>query len=48
MIFIPFKQDRYNALVGLLMIVIALLFVLYMGHSLVQATRSFWDAFMVG
>ena len=47
MVFIPFKQERHNAMVGFLMIVIALLFVLYRGYSLVQSTRSFWDAFVI-
>ena len=47
MVFIPLKQEKYNAMIGFLMIVIALLFVLYMGYSLVQSTRSFWDAFVI-
>ena len=47
MVFIPFKQEKQNAVVGVLMIVIALLFVFYMGYSLVQATRSFWETFLL-
>ena len=39
MVSVQFKQERHNALVSFLMIVIAVLFLLYMGSSLVNSTR---------
>lgn len=45
MVSIGFEQERHNALVSFLMIVIALLFLLYMGSSLVHSTRTFWDGY---
>ena len=45
MVSVEFKQEKYNALVSFLMIVIALLFLLYMGSSLVHSTKVFWDSY---
>lgn len=36
MVSVQFKQEKHNALVSFLMIVIAVLFLLYMGSSLVN------------
>lgn len=43
MVSVEYKQEKYNALVSLLMIVIAVLFLLYMGSSLVHSTKTFWE-----
>ena len=43
MVSVQFKQEKHNALVSFLMIVIAVLFLLYMGSSLVNSTRTFWE-----
>ena len=43
MVSVQFKQEKHNALVSFLMIVIAVLFLLYMGSSLVHSTRTFWE-----
>ncbi len=43
MVSVEFKQEKYNAWVSLLMIIIAVLFLLYMGSSLVDSTREFWS-----
>lgn len=43
MISIDLKQEKLNAFISFLMIVIALLFLLYMGSSLVHSTKIFWN-----
>lgn len=43
MVSIQIKKERHNAFVSFLMIIIAILFLLYMGSSLVHATRDFWE-----
>ena len=43
MVSVELKQEKYNALIGFLMIVVALLFLLYMGSSLVHSTKTFWE-----
>jgi len=43
MVSVEFKLERYNAFVSFLMIVIAVMFLLYMGSSLVHATKNFWN-----
>ena len=48
MVFVPFKQGKQNVVIGFLMLIIALSFVLYMGYSLVRATRAFWETFIIG
>ena len=40
MVSVELKQEKHNALVSFLMIVIAALFLLYMGSSLVHSTKS--------
>ena len=45
MVSVQFKQERHNALVSFLMIVIAVLFLLYMGSSLVNSTGLFGKLF---
>lgn len=40
-----FRQQRRNALIGFVMIVIAVLFLLYMGTSLVHDTQTFWHSY---
>lgn len=47
MVSIEFKQEKHNALVSFLMIVIAVLFLLYMGSSLVHSTKAFWDSYSI-
>lgn len=42
MVSVEFKPEKHNVCIGLLMIVIAILFLLYMGSSLVDSTREFW------
>lgn len=48
MVSVQFKQEKHNALVSFLMIVIAVLFLLYMGSSLVHSTRTFWANYSIG
>ncbi len=47
MISVELKQEKHNALVSFLMIVIALLFLLYMGSSLVHSTQTFWRKYAI-
>ena len=47
MVSVQFKQEKQNALVSFLMIVIAVLFLLYMGSSLVHSTRTFWENYSI-
>ena len=47
MVSIDLKQERLNAFVSFLMIVIALLFLLYMGSSLVRSTKTFWESYSI-
>ncbi|WP_294620257.1 hypothetical protein [uncultured Bacteroides sp.] len=47
MVSVQFTQEKHNALVGFLMIVLAVLFLLYMGSSLVHSTRSFWENYSI-
>ena len=46
MVSVQFKQEKH-ALVSFLMIVIAVLFLLYMGSSLVNSTRTFWENYSI-
>ncbi len=39
------EDERQNGWVALVMAVIALLFILYMGSSLVTSTREFWTIY---
>ena len=47
MVSVQFKQEKHNALVSFMMIVIAVLFLLYMGSSLVHSTRTFWANYSI-
>lgn len=47
MVSVQFKQEKHNVLVSFLMIVIAVLFLLYMGSSLVHSTRTFWENYSI-
>lgn len=47
MVSIEYKQERYNALIGFLMIIIAVLFLIYMGSSLVHSTKVFWEQYSI-
>ena len=42
MVSVQFKQEKHNALVSFLMIVL-----LYMGSSLVHSTRTFWANYSI-
>ncbi|MDE6348945.1 MAG: hypothetical protein K2L60_09920 [Bacteroides sp.] len=44
MVSVELKQEKHNAVVSFLMIVIATLFLLYMGSSLVRSTKMFWES----
>lgn len=48
MVSVELKQEKHNALVSFLMIVIAVLFLLYMGSSLVHSTKAFWENYSIG
>lgn len=47
MVSIELKQEKHNALVSILMIVIAVLFLIYMGSSLVHSTKVFWENYSI-
>ncbi|MGI6794808.1 hypothetical protein ACMYZ5_10975 [Bacteroides sp. KG68] len=47
MVSVEIKQEKHNALVSFLMIVIAILFLLYMGSSLVHSTKAFWENYPI-
>lgn len=47
MVSVQFKQEKQNALIGFLMIVIAVLFLIYMGSSLVHSTKMFWENYSI-
>lgn len=47
MVSVELKQEKHNALVSFLMIVIAVLFLLYMGSSLVHSTKAFWENYSI-
>lgn len=44
MVSVEYKQEKHNVMVSFLMIVIAALFLLYMGSSLVHSTKAFWES----
>ncbi len=41
---VDYKKEKFGVAVAFLMFVIALLFVYFMGSSLVHSTRSFWES----
>ena len=47
MVSVELNQEKHNALVSFLMIVIAALFLFYMGSSLVHSTIAFWENYSI-
>lgn len=47
MLSVGFTQEKYNAAIGILMIVLSALFLLYMGSSLVHSTKVFWENYSI-
>lgn len=46
MVSIQYNQNLYNAIIGIVMLVIAILFLLYMGDSMLDSTREFRDSYI--
>ena len=46
MVSIQYNQNLYNAIIGIVMLVIAILFILYMGDAMVDSTREFRNSYM--
>lgn len=46
MVSIQYNQHLHNAIIGIVMLVIAILFILYMGDSMVDSTREFRNSYM--
>lgn len=42
MLSVDYNQEMRNALIGFVMFIIAVLFLLYMGSTMVQSTHSFF------
>ena len=42
MVSVDFNEEKHNALIGLIMIILAIVFLLYMGSSLVEATHELY------
>lgn len=40
------NQNLHNAFIGIVMLVIAILFILYMGDSMVNSTREFRSSYI--
>ncbi len=43
MVSIPLNENRHNLLIGVIMVILAVLFLLYMGSSMVRSTKAFWE-----
>lgn len=43
MVSIQLNENRHNLLIGVIMAVVAVLFLLYMGSSMVRSTKAFWE-----
>ncbi len=43
MITVLFRHKRFYITVGIVMIVIAILFILYLGSSMLRSTATFWQ-----
>ena len=43
MIFIQLNYIRHKLLIGVLMLIVAILFLLYMGSDMVSSTKAFWS-----
>ena len=46
MVSIQYNQNLHNAIIGIVMLVIAILFILYMGDAMVDSTREFRNSYM--
>lgn len=46
MVSVQYNQNLYNAIIGIVMLVIAILFMLYMGDSMVDSTREFRSSYI--
>ena len=46
MVSIQYNQHLHNAIIGIVMLVIAILFILYMGDSMVDSTREFRNSYV--
>ena len=46
MVSIQYNQHLHNVVIGIVMLVIAILFILYMGDAMVDSTREFRDGYM--
>lgn len=42
MVSIQLNENKHNLLIGVIMAVVAVLFLLYMGSSMVRSTKAFW------
>ncbi|HIZ92699.1 MAG TPA: hypothetical protein H9807_11395 [Candidatus Bacteroides merdavium] len=43
MVSIQLNENRHNLLIGVIMVILAVLFLLYMGSSMVRSTKAFWE-----
>ncbi|HJF91106.1 MAG TPA: hypothetical protein K8W02_01770 [Mediterranea massiliensis] len=43
MVSIQLNENRHNLLIGVIMVILAILFLLYMGSSMVRSTKAFWE-----
>lgn len=43
MVSIQLNENRHNLLIGVVMVIVAILFLLYMGSSMVSSTKAFWS-----
>lgn len=46
MVSIQYNQNLHNAIIGIVMLVIAILFILYLGDSMVDSTREFRNSYI--
>ena len=44
MVTVDFREERHNILVGVLMIILSLVFLFFMGRSMVHSTHAFWSS----
>ncbi len=43
MVSIQLNENRHNLLIGVVMFIVAILFLLYMGSAMVSSTKAFWS-----
>ena len=46
MVSVQYNQNLHNVVIGIVMLVIAILFLLYMGDSMVHSTREFRSSYI--